>query len=41
MAIGGFGIADAFNTASTLPNTLYNLLAGGILNAPCWSPRCE
>lgn len=32
-AIGGFGIADAFNTANTLPNTLYNLLAGGILNA--------
>lgn len=33
VAIGGFGIADAFNTANTLPNTLYNLLAGGILNA--------
>lgn len=32
-AIGGYGIADAFNTANTLPNTLYNLLAGGILNA--------
>lgn len=32
-AIGGFGIADAFNTANTLPNTLYNLLAGGVLNA--------
>ena len=33
VAIGGFGIADAFNTANILPNTLYNLLAGGILNA--------
>lgn len=33
VAIGGFGIADAFNTANILPNTLYNLLAGGVLNA--------
>ncbi|WP_297589723.1 murein biosynthesis integral membrane protein MurJ [uncultured Mobiluncus sp.] len=33
VAIGGFGIADSFNTANILPNTLYNLLAGGILNA--------
>lgn len=32
-AIGAFGIADAFNTANLLPNTIYNLLAGGVLNA--------
>lgn len=32
-AIGGFGVADAFNAANTMPNTLYNLLAGGVLNA--------
>ncbi|MDO5673211.1 MAG: lipid II flippase MurJ [Actinomycetaceae bacterium] len=32
-AIGGFGASDAFNAANTLPNTIYNLLAGGVLSA--------
>ncbi len=32
-AIGATGQADAFTVANTLPNTIYNLLAGGILNA--------
>lgn len=31
-ALGG-GIADAFSVANTLPNIIYNLLAGGVLNA--------
>lgn len=32
-ALGEMGQADAFNVANTLPNNIYNLLAGGILNA--------
>ena len=32
-ALGSAFQADAFNLANTLPNTFYNLLAGGVLNA--------
>ncbi|HZK05305.1 MAG TPA: lipid II flippase MurJ, partial [Actinomycetaceae bacterium] len=32
-ALGSMGAADAFNVANGLPNTLYNLLAGGVMNA--------
>lgn len=32
-ALGTMGQADAFNVANGLPNTLYNLLAGGVMNA--------
>lgn len=31
--LGAFGAHDAFNIANTLPNTIFNLLAGGVLNA--------
>ncbi len=31
--LGAFGAHDAFNVANTLPNTIFNLLAGGVLNA--------
>nr|NLD41712.1 murein biosynthesis integral membrane protein MurJ [Actinomycetales bacterium] len=32
-ALGSMGQADAFNVANNLPNTIYNLLAGGVMNA--------
>jgi putative peptidoglycan lipid II flippase len=32
-AIGSAATADSFNTANTIPNILYILLAGGVLNA--------
>lgn len=32
-AIGTTAQADAFMVANTLPNTIYNLIAGGVLNA--------
>lgn len=31
--LGAFGANDAFNIANTLPNTIFSLLAGGVLNA--------
>lgn len=31
--LGALGANDAFNVANTLPNTIFNLLAGGVLNA--------
>ena len=31
--LGAFGAHDAFNVANTLPNTIFNLVAGGVLNA--------
>lgn len=33
MCLGGFAVFDAFNSANILPNYIYILLAGGLLNA--------
>src|SRR4051794_41767998 len=33
LGISGFLAADAFVTANTVPNQIYNLIAGGLLNA--------